>query len=131
MGLRYGEKDADRNVTLDGMSELIYTEIDDLLSPPLQDAVDQAEGDAKAAAENALEEARIGWQKLAYAVASGVVEHIVSSLEVRNIQTRGDVDVEITGTTADDGSHHHGVGTLDGRQENVTFDQVEGSGNFL
>jgi hypothetical protein len=130
MALRYGAKHpSNGTVIVDGMSALIYAELDDLLSPPLEDAVEQAEGDAKAAAEDALEQAREGWQKLAYAIASGVVRHLRTNLEVHGVRTRGDVSLEIDGTTAAADGHQHGAGDLAGEQENVTFDQVPGTGS--
>ena len=130
MALSYGSR-ADTNVTVGGMSALIYNELDVLLSPPLQDAVDQAEGDAKNAAQNALDEARIGWQKLAFAVASGVVEHLLANLEIRGVETQGTVTIAFGGQTQLVNGHRHGPGTLTGTHTNATFTQSnDGTGRI-
>lgn len=112
-----------------GMSQSIYEEMDVRLSPPLQRAVDEAEGDAKDAASNALKKARVGWQKLSFAIAKGVVEHLRANLEIKNIRTRGDVTVSISGSTAEVSNHEHGAGSLEGTQTGITFEQFnDGTG---
>jgi hypothetical protein len=83
-----------------GMTKAIFDQLDAMLSPPLQQAVDEAEGDAKTAAQGALEGARDGWRKLAFAVAAGVVGHVVGNLEVRGVQTKGDVHAVVAGQAA-------------------------------
>ncbi len=117
-----------------GMSQAIYAEMDQLLSPPLVDAVDQAEGDAKEVAQNALDEPRIGWQKLSHAISKGVIEHLLANLEVHDVQTRGEVSVSVDGATAQNTppplAHAHPIQGQTGTQSNVTFDQVEGTGTF-
>ena len=125
MALIIGSDNADT-----GMSQAIYSEMDKLLSPPLQkavdeakEAVDKAEGEAKlkaegeakleeakkalAATQNALEQARIGWKKLAYAIAKGVVTHIVKNMEVHEIKTQGDVSISVEGKTAPVSPNNH------------------------
>jgi hypothetical protein len=107
-----------------GMSQAIYVEIDALLSPPLQEAVDNASDDAKPAAQEALDKAREGWQKLAFAVATGVINHIVNELEVHNVQTRGTVNTTVNGNTgpAAPANHQHTV-SVSGTAANVLFRQ--------
>jgi len=103
-----------------GMSQDIYGELNILLSPPLQEAVDDAEGDAKVKAQEALDKAREGWKKLSYAVARGVIEHLKANMEVRGVVTRGDVRTTVAGDTGTTSSHRHNV-NLSGEQDGVSF----------
>jgi hypothetical protein len=59
----------------DGMSKAIFEQLDALLSPALS-ALSPAD----------LEKAREGWRKLSFAIAGGVVGHIVSNMEIYGIQ---------------------------------------------
>jgi hypothetical protein len=83
-----------------GMTKAIFDQLDAMLSPPLQQAVDAASGDARTAAQQALDGARAGWRNLAFAVASGVVGHLLANLEVRGVQTTGDVHAVVAGQAA-------------------------------
>lgn len=107
-----------------GMSQAIYREIDGQLSPPLQQAVNNAQGEARTKAQEALDEARQGWKKLSYAIAKGVIEHIISNIEIRGVRTRGDVSTTVKGSTgaAGPGPHSHTVG-LSGKQTGVVLTQ--------
>ena len=119
MALVVGSVNADT-----GMSKAIYDQVDALLSPPLQDAVDNASGDAKVKAQEALDAARDGWKKLAFAVATGVVGHILSNMEIVGVQTRGNVNASVSGQTgpAAPAAHPHTV-ALSATQTSVTFTQ--------
>jgi hypothetical protein len=107
MALTTGTQAADN-----GLSGAIFTQLDALLAPPLQDAVDKASAEAKPGAQTALTSARDGWRKLAFAVAAGVVEHLVANLEITGVIVAGTVTVPVTGTTgtAAPTNHTHGVG---------------------
>lgn len=107
-----------------GMSKAIFDEMNVLLSPPLQSAVDNATGAAKAKAQEALDRAREGWKRLSYAVARGVVNHIVANMEINGIQTRGDISATVSGQTgaAPPGPHQHTV-NLSANQSSVIFTQ--------
>jgi hypothetical protein len=107
-----------------GMSKAIYDQMDALLSPPLQAAVDGASGPAKAKAQEALDAARDGWKKLSFAIATGVVTHILSSLEVVGVETRGNVGASVSGSTgtAPPGPHSHSV-SLGATQTSLTLTQ--------
>jgi hypothetical protein len=83
-----------------GMSLAIFEQIDALLAPPLQEALDAAPDAAKPHAKAALDGARDGWRKLSFAIAAGVVSYLLSNLELRGIETRGDVTAKVSGTTA-------------------------------
>jgi ElaB/YqjD/DUF883 family membrane-anchored ribosome-binding protein len=127
MALQIGSENADS-----GMSQAIYQEVNKLLSPPLQKAVDDAEGDAKEKAQEALDEARKGWRKLSYAIAKGVVEHITTNMEVYGIQTSGNVTTTVDGDTgtAPPGNHDHSV-DLTGEVSDVVFTQSnDGAGHI-
>lgn len=107
-----------------GMTQAIYTQMDNQLSPPLQKLVDQApDATAKAAAQQTLDEARDGWRKLSFAIATGVINHLISNLEVHGVQTAGSVNAAVSGqsASAQPGPHQHGIDlTLSG----VTFTQT-------
>ncbi|MGK5110669.1 MULTISPECIES: hypothetical protein [unclassified Geodermatophilus] len=95
MALTVGTQDADR-----GLSKAVYDQLDALLSPPLQQAVEAASGPAKEAAQQALEGARSGWRKLAFAIATGVVTHLLDNLEVTGVRTGGNVVAQVSGQVA-------------------------------
>lgn len=88
-----------------GMSAAIYAQIQANLEPDLGDMADADK-----------EPIRDGWRKLAHAIATGVVQHLLDNLEVAGVQTRGDVAVAVSGGT--------------GTQTGATFTQVAGTGTF-
>jgi hypothetical protein len=47
-----------------------------------------------------LEKVRDGWRKLAFAIASGVVNHLKASMEVKGIQASGTIDVNVVNNKA-------------------------------
>jgi hypothetical protein len=69
-----------------GMTKDIYDQIDQIMKPGIPPA--------------SLEDARKGWRKLAFAVASGVITHIKSHMEISGIQGQGNVTTTVTGTVA-------------------------------
>lgn len=107
-----------------GMSLAIFEEMDRLLSPALQQAVDDAAGDAKGKAQEALDQAREGWKKLSYAVANGVIEHIISNMEIRGVSVEGDINASVSGNTgtAEPNLHVHTV-EIAAVQNNIEFEQ--------
>ena len=107
-----------------GMSKAIYEKMDKQLSPPLQEAIDEAEGEPKKVAEDALKKARINWKKLSYAIAYGVIDHIRSNMVIQGVTTSGNVNTSVNGETAFNvpGGHKHGV-ALSGTESNVEFTQ--------
>lgn len=138
MALNAGSENAET-----GMSLEIYEKLDIYLSPPLQEAVDEAkeavdkakleekEGKEKAvaAAQEALDKARLGWKKLAYSIAYGVIEHIKSNMEIKDITAKGDVSITISGSTGveapvltDPTKHTHSIALSD-TDSNVVFTQ--------
>lgn len=106
-----------------GMAKAIYDQIDPLLSPPLRKAVDQASGDAKTQAQQALDAARDGWRKLSFCIARGVISHLVSNLEIHGVQTSGTLNAPVSGQTgpAQPSQHQHQVSLA--AQAGVTFVQ--------
>lgn len=119
MGLEIGDISASS-----GMSLAIYKEVDKQLSPPLKKAVDEAKGNAKPKAQEALDEARKGWQKLSYCIAKGVIEHIISNMEIYGITAKGNVNASVSGNTGAQipGPHVHTV-SLTGVQNTIVFTQ--------
>jgi len=104
MALTVGSPAADA-----GMSKAIFTQLDALLSPPLQAAVDSASDEAKPAARAALDASRTGWRNLAYAIAKGVIDHVVANLEISGVTVSGSVSVPVSGSTAVTSGHSHAV----------------------
>ncbi|MBP2326536.1 hypothetical protein JOF56_006921 [Kibdelosporangium banguiense] len=94
-----------------GMSQAIFAQLDALLSPPLQAAVDNATDPAKPGAQQALDAARDGWRKLAFAIAKGVIDHLVSNMEINGVTVSGTVNVPVSGNTgtAAPNAHFHSV----------------------
>lgn len=88
-----------------GMAAAIYAQLQTHLEPGL--------GGVK---EADREQVRDGWRKLAHAIATGVVTHLLENLELSGVQTRGDVSVAVSGST--------------GTQTGATFTQVAGTGTF-
>jgi|tagenome__1003787_1003787.scaffolds.fasta_scaffold20984492_6 hypothetical protein len=121
MALDAGSEKADA-----GMSQAIYKKIDELLSPPLAAAVDKVSSDPKAkeAAQKALEEARTGWKKLSFAISTGVIQHVRDNMEIKGVQTRGDVSASASTATgaSPPGPHTHTV-SVTATQSAVTFTQ--------
>lgn len=112
-------------ITREGMTQSIYEQMDTMLSPPLQKLVDDAETpEEKTQAEDTLAQARHGWEKTAFAVAKGVIDHLVSNMEVHSIESMiDDNDLEVNGSTGSTGSHQHTVnipvtGSLTMQQKN-------------
>jgi Flp pilus assembly protein TadG len=108
-----------------GMSQAIFLKMDRLLSPPLQEAVDNAKDAAtKAGAQKALDEARKRWKKLAFSIASGVISYITANMEIFGVTVQGNVTTTVTGNTgtAEPGNHQHNV-NLSGVENDVVFTQ--------
>jgi hypothetical protein len=107
-----------------GMAKAIYEQIDPLLSKPLQDAVDKATGDAKVKAQQALDAARDGWRKLSFCIATGVISHLKSNLEINGVQISPAANAPVDGQTgpAPPSQHQHQV-SLAAAQIGITFKQ--------
>ena len=83
----------DANGDMSGMTLAIYQELDNQLAPPLQqDIADAEDEETKNALEQALADARQVWEKMSYAIAKGVIEHIKENMEIHDIETEGEVD---------------------------------------
>lgn len=80
MALQIGPPDASAGMTKD-----IYDVMDQVMNPSVP--------------PDSLEMARQGWRKLAFAIASGVVNHIVQNMEISGIQAQGSVTVAVSGNT--------------------------------
>jgi hypothetical protein len=85
-----------------GMSKAIYDELDKSLSTELLKAIDDAEtADAKEAAKTALSKSREGWQKLAYAISKGVINHLKTHMEIKGITTSGTINNAVKDSKTD------------------------------
>ena len=111
MALKIG----DINATA-GMSKAIFDEINIFMSPPFEDI-----------SEEDMAKIRDGWRKLAYAIAKGVIDHIIANMEIHGIQTEGNINTTVSGEIDEaleypDPTHYHGF-DLSGEQTNVVFTQ--------
>jgi hypothetical protein len=97
------------------MAKAIYQAIDGELRPPMEGV--GVESDV-------IRQSQTAWKKLSYAIAKGVIEHIQVNMEIRGIQTKGDVSTTVSGRTGstDPGPHRHSV-DLSGEQTDVVFTQ--------
>jgi len=137
MPLNYGSRPpveasgGDLTISVAGMSREIFETMDDLLAPPLEQAVREADENGKPGAEEALKQARHGWQKLAYAVAKGVVDHITANMEIHDVETSLRTSEEVSGATgsatATGSGHSHPI-DLDEMLDGVRFDQRPNTG---
>lgn len=96
-----------------GMSRAIYQELENLVEPQFSGMK-----------EEDLNKVREGWQKLAYAIAKGVVEHIKSNMEIKDIHTKGDVTTHIDLYTSTVSYHKHRV-NKDVTASDITFTQSD------
>lgn len=69
-----------------GMSQKIY----DHMNAVMKDGVPEA----------TLPDVQKSWKKLAFAIASGVIEHLKTDMEITGIQTSATISVPVTGTLA-------------------------------
>jgi hypothetical protein len=114
MSLSYGTEPKNP----EGMTLTIYNEMDKQLSPPLSTAIADAKSDEeKKAAEDALTSARDSWKKLAYAIATGVVDYLKANLEIVMVKTVGNVNASVNDQT--------GSGGIDGHVHNVSLSAVQ------
>ncbi len=115
MGLEIGDITASS-----GMSKAIFDQLNTILSPPLNGTSTED-----------METIRDSWRSLAFAIATGVIEHIKSNIEIFGIKTKGEVDTNVSGITAvaEPGNHFHSV-ALSGEQSDVIFTQSnDGTGH--
>jgi len=105
MALQIGDKNA-----VSGMSKSIFDELERQLSSGMT--------------SKDLDNVRPSWQKLAFAIATGVIEHITANVEIFGIQTQGNVNATVQGNTglANPGNHQHNV-NLSGQANNIVFTQ--------
>ncbi len=71
-----------------GMSKAIYDTIRSVMEP-----IDGVEGQA-------LEDIRTSWKKLAYAISKGVIDHVKANMEIKGVQTTGNISAAVSGSTA-------------------------------
>ena len=109
MALKAGNRKAS-----EGMSKVIYQEIKNLFLAHFID-IDIKEED--------LNKIHEGWQRLSYAIAKGVIEHIIENMEIIKVQTKGNVNTTVEGTTKRSGGGHRHKVNLTGEELNVVFTQ--------
>ncbi len=86
-----------------GMSKSIYDKLRDVMEP-----IDGVTGDD-------LEDVRNSWRKLAFAVATGVVEHIKLNMEISGVDVSiNDVSTNVNVTTSCPSGSGTGAGTGSG-----------------
>ena len=115
MSLTPGDQDANTGMTKD-----IYDQLLVALELDLPDL-----------SEEELEPIRDSWKKIAFAVATGVINHIRANMEIRGIQTQGNGTITVDGDTgtALPADHVHTV-DLSGTATNIIFTQSnDGTGH--
>ncbi len=101
------------NITANtGMSKAIYDQINTVLTPSLDEM-----------SEEGMVIIRESWQKLAFAVATGVVEHIKSNMEISGVDVSINdvstaVNVETNCPSGPGTGSGTGSGTATGQQSN-------------
>lgn len=91
-----------------GMTKSIYDKIRQVMEP--MENVEEPD----------MEPIREGWRNLSFAVASGVIEHLIANLEIAGIETQGSINAEVDGNTETANGHNHPV-SLNATQNNVLF----------
>ncbi|HMS82450.1 MAG TPA: hypothetical protein PKD12_02220 [Nitrospira sp.] len=84
MALQSGDKTA-----TSGMTKAIYDQMNAVLSPPLS-ALPPAD----------LTKIRNSWKQLAFAISKGVIDHITANMEIKGVQTTGNISAAVSGNTA-------------------------------
>jgi len=97
----------------EGMTKAIYEELRSVLEP-----------DLAGLSEDKRVPIRENWKKMSNAIATGVINHILSNMEITGIQTQGNISANVSGNTgtAAPSAHLHTVG-LTASQNGVTFTQ--------
>jgi hypothetical protein len=72
-----------------GMTKAVYDQINAVLSPPLSD-LPPAE----------IAKIRDSWKQLAFAISKGVIDHLKANMEIRGVQTTGNISAAVSGSTA-------------------------------
>jgi hypothetical protein len=106
-----------------GMTKAIYGQIRAVMEPDLGDL-----------SEDDLNAMRQSWKKLSYAIAKGIVEHIIANMEIHSIQTSGNINTTVSGETdqalGPPYNHGHSLINSSGVQNNVLFTQSnDGTGH--
>ena len=92
-----------------GMSKAIYDQINQLLSPSIP-----------ADPPDLLPKVQANWKQLAFCIATGVVAHLKSNLEITGLQVTGTVNVPITGTAGGNPVTGNASGSLTSTQSGAT-----------
>jgi hypothetical protein len=99
----------DPNATT-GMGQAIFNEIENQLSAGMK--------------PEDLNNVRPSWRKLAFAIATGVINHIKANMEISGIQTTGPVTTTVTGTVSGTTVTGTGTGTVNTTQSGPTTGHV-------
>jgi hypothetical protein len=94
-----------------GMTKAIFDKIDQQLSPNIP--------------ASGLEDVRKSWRQLAFAVATGVIEHLKANMEVFGIQTSGSITTTVTGTVSGAAVTGTGTGTVTPIQTGPTTGHIK------
>jgi len=93
-----------------GMAKAIFDEIESQLSVGMS--------------PDDLADVRPSWQKLAFAIATGVINHIKSNMEIFGIQSTGPVSTTVTGAVSGTTVTGTGTGNVTTNQTSVTTGHV-------
>jgi hypothetical protein len=106
MAMQVGSNDA-----TSGMTKDIFDAIDQIMNPTIP--------------PGNLEDARMGWKRLAFAIATGVVAHLAKNMEIGGIQTQGSVTTTVTGAVSGTAVTGTGTGSVTSNQIGSTSGHVK------
>jgi hypothetical protein len=72
-----------------GMTKAVYDQINAVLSPPLSGV-----------APADLAKIQDSWKQLAFAISKGVIDHLKANLEIKGVQTTGNINAAVAGAAA-------------------------------
>lgn len=101
-----------------GMAKAIFDALEDALEETLEDAVEDG------MPPEDLDKLRSNWQKLASAIATGVINHLKSNMEIHGIEASGPVTTDVTVTVGGAEGSGTGVGAVTTEQSGATTGHV-------
>ena len=72
-----------------GMTKAVYDQMDAILSPALSD-LKPAE----------MAKVRDSWKQLAFAISKGVIDHLKANMDIKGVQTTGNINAAVAGAAA-------------------------------
>ncbi len=96
-----------------GMSKAIYDQINQMLSPSIPSSP-----------PDLLPKVQANWKQLAFCIATGVIAHLKSNLEITGLQVTGNINATVTGTAGPTPVTGTATGSLTSTQSGATIGLV-------